>query len=280
MTAPASPSYRAVPPIRTVLLTGAAGRIGTMLRERLPGYGYTLRLFDVRPVAGEPAAVTADLGDQAALRRAVRGVDAVVHLAGIPSEAPFARILRANIEGTTRLYEMVREEGVRRVVCASSNHAVGFTPLPGPGDPPIPVRTPHRPDTFYGLSKAYGEDLAQLYWDRHGVETVSLRIGSCAAEPADVRQLGIWLSPDDCARLVHAALSAEGVAHTAVYGSSANTRLMWDLSDARALGYAPEDDSETYAPALLAAQGAPEAEGAAARLLGGTFCTVDPPGLH
>jgi len=251
-----------------------------MLRELLPQQGYALRLFDVRPVEGAPAVVTADLNDAAALRRAVQGVDAVVHLAGIPSEAPFEQILRANIEGTTRLYETVREAGVRRVVFASSNHAVGFTPLPGPGEPPIPAGTPHRPDTFYGLSKAYGEDLAQLYWDRHGIETVSLRIGSCVPEPADVRQLGIWLSPGDCARLVHAALTAEGVGHTAVYGSSANTRRVWDLSGAQALGYAPQDDSETYAAGLLAAQGAPDSSAAPARLLGGTFCTADPPGLH
>ncbi|MFC5722488.1 NAD-dependent epimerase/dehydratase family protein [Streptomyces gamaensis] len=266
-----------MPEPSTVLLTGAAGRIGTFLRERLPAYGHRLRLFDVRPVSGAPEAVTADLADEAALEAAVRGTDAVVHLAGIPVEAPFADILRVNIEGTYRLYEAVRRAGVRRVVLASSNHAVGFTPLPAPGEALVPVGTPHRPDTYYGLSKGFGEDLASLYWDRYGIETVSLRIGSCFPEPRSVRMLSLWLSPGDCARLVHAALTAEGVGHTVAYGSSANTRLRWDLSTARALGYEPRDDSEPYAAALLAAQGEEDPSDPAQACLGGEFCGDNPP---
>ncbi|MFF7728085.1 NAD-dependent epimerase/dehydratase family protein [Streptomyces sp. NPDC008001] len=270
-----------MPASRTVLLTGAAGRIGTHLRTLLPAHGHRLRLLDVRPVPGEPDAVTADLADpagHAALRAALGGVDAVVHLAGIPAEAPFADVLRANVEGTYRLYEAVREAGVRRVVLASSNHAVGFTPLPAEGAPPLPVETPHRPDTFYGLSKCFGEDLASLYRDRHGIETVSLRIGACFPEPKSVRMLSVWLSPADCARLVHAALTAEDVGHTVVYGSSANTRAWWDLSSARALGYAPQDDSEPYAAALLAAERGTVREGAG--LVGGEFCGTEPPRWH
>jgi uronate dehydrogenase len=274
---------------RIVLLTGAAGGIGTAMRELLPPYGYRLRLFDARPVngaadgsvedaAGDAAdAVTASLDDTAALDGAMRGVDAVVHLAGIPAEAPFARILRSNIEGVWQLYEAALAAGVRRVVFASSNHAVGFTPLPGAGAPPIPVDTRHRPDTYYGLSKTFGENLAQLYWDRHGIETVSVRIGSFADRPRDVRQLGIWLSPGDCARLFHAALTAPDVGHTVVHGSSANTRSVWDLSGARALGYAPRDDSEAHAAELLAIQGEPDRSDPVNRLLGGEFCSADPP---
>ncbi|MEU2236304.1 NAD-dependent epimerase/dehydratase family protein [Streptomyces vietnamensis] len=261
---------------RTVLLTGAAGGVGTLMRELLPPYGYELRLLDVDPVPGAPDAITADLADPAALREAVRGVDAIVHLAGISLESDFEKIMAANIAGTHHLYEAAREEGVRRVVFASSNHAVGFTRRPREGEPPIPVDTPHRPDTFYGLSKCFGEDLAQLYWDLHGIETVSLRIGSCYPEPTSARMLSLWLSPGDCARLLHAALTAGNVAHTVVYGSSANTRAWWDLSTARALGYAPEDDSEAYAEKILAEQG-PLVEGSADDLyLGGHFC-VDPP---
>ncbi|GAA3239281.1 hypothetical protein GCM10020256_60250 [Streptomyces thermocoprophilus] len=120
-----------MPAPRTVLLTGAAGGLGTLLRDLLPGYGHTLRLLDVRPVEGAPDAVTADLADSGALREAVRGVDAIIHLAGISLEAPFEKILKANIEGTYNLYEAAREEGVRRVVFASSNHAVGYTPALG-----------------------------------------------------------------------------------------------------------------------------------------------------
>ncbi|MCW2870388.1 NAD(P)-dependent oxidoreductase, partial [Actinacidiphila oryziradicis] len=168
-----------MPAPRTVLLTGAAGGVGTLMRELLPQYGYELRLLDLVPVDGAPDAITADLADKDALREAVRGIDAIIHLAGISLEAPFEKILRANIEGTYNLYEAAREEGVRRVLFASSNHAVGFTPRPVSDDPLIPVSTPRRPDTFYGLSKGFGEDLAQLYWDLHGVETVSVRIGSC-----------------------------------------------------------------------------------------------------
>ncbi|MFJ3230487.1 NAD-dependent epimerase/dehydratase family protein [Streptomyces sp. NPDC086787] len=261
---------------RTVLLTGAAGTLGTLLRSGLPRYGHELRLFDVRPVEGEPDAITADLSDRAALRDAVRGVDAVLHLAGISLEAPFESVVRANIEGTYNVYEAAREEGVSRVVFASSNHAVGFTPAPRGTDPLIPADTPHRPDTFYGLSKAFGEDLAQLYWDKHGLETVSVRIGACRPEPADVRMLSVWLSPADCLRLFHAALTAEDVGHTVVHGSSANTRAWWDLSSARALGYEPRDDSEPYAKKLVAEQGEPDPDNPAHTHLGGTFLT-DPP---
>lgn len=265
-----------MPAPRTVLLTGAAGGLGTLMRELLPAYGYTLRLLDVRPVDGAPDAITADLADRDALREAVRGVDAVVHLAGISVESTFEKIVRANIEGTHHLYEAAREEGVRRIVFASSNHAVGFTPRPAGDDPLIPVGTPHRPDTFYGLSKAFGEDLAQFYWDRHGLETVSVRIGSCFREPTTVRMLSLWLSPADGARLFHAALTAEDVGHTVVYGSSANTRLCWDLGSARALGYEPRDDSEPYAARLIAEQGEPGPGDPEHDVLGGRFVT-DPP---
>ena len=270
-----------MPAPRTVLLTGAAGGLGTLMRNLLPAFGYELRLLDVRPIEGDPDAVTADLADKKALREAVRGVDAIIHLAGISLEAPFEKILSANIEGTYNLYEAAREEGVGRVVFASSNHAVGFTPRPE-GDAPldsnvlIPIDTPRRPDTFYGLSKSFGEDLAQLYWDKHGLETVSVRIGSCFPEPTSVRMLSIWMSPADGARLLHAALTAENVGHTVVYGSSANTRLWWDLSTARALGYEPQDDSEPYAEKLIAAQGDLDPDNIAHAYLGGHFVS-DPP---
>lgn len=270
-----------MPAPRTVLLTGAAGGLGTLMRNLLPAFGYELRLLDVRPIEGDPDAVTADLADRKALREAVRGADAIIHLAGISLEAPFEKILAANIEGTYNLYEAAREEGVGRIVFASSNHAVGFTPHPW-GDTPldssvlIPIDTPRRPDTFYGLSKSFGEDLAQLYWDKHGLETVSVRIGSCFPEPTSVRMLSIWMSPPDGARLFHAALTAESVGHTVVYGSSANTRLWWDLSTARELGYEPLDDSEPYAQKLIAEQGELDPENIGHAYLGGAFVN-DPP---
>ncbi|MGW1881986.1 NAD-dependent epimerase/dehydratase family protein [Streptomyces sp. NPDC001970] len=274
-----------MPAPRTVLLTGAAGGLGTLMRGLLPAYGYELRLFDMTPIEGERDAVTADLADRDALREAVRGVDAIVHLAAISLEASFEEILRANVEGTYHLYEAAREAGVRRVVFASSNHAVGFTPRPRGGTPLdtgalIPVDTPHRPDTYYGLSKCFGEDLAQLYWDQHGIETVSVRIGSCFLEPSSVRMLSVWLSPGDGARLFHAALTAEDVGHTVVYGSSANTRLWWDLSTARALGYEPQDDSEQFAEKLVAEQGELDPDNPDHTYLGGHFVTNPPRWPH
>ncbi|GAB3959868.1 NAD-dependent epimerase/dehydratase family protein [Streptomyces sparsus] len=262
-----------MPAPRTVLLTGAAGGMGTLMRGLLPAYGYELRLLDVAPIADAPDAITADLGDKEALREAVRGVDAVIHLAGISLEAPFEMILHANIAGTYNLYEAAREEGVRRIVFASSNHATGYTPRPQPGEPLIPVDTPRRPDTFYGLSKSFGEDLAQLYWDRHGMETVSVRIGSCFPEPTSVRMLSLWMSPEDGARLLHAALTAEDVGHTVVHGSSDNTRLWWDLTTARALGYEPQDDSERFAEKIIAEHGELDPGNPEHTCLGGHFVT-------
>ncbi|MCX3058966.1 NAD-dependent epimerase/dehydratase family protein [Streptomyces beihaiensis] len=269
---------------RTILLTGAAGGLGTLMRELLPSHGYELRLLDVRPVDGAPDAIVADLNDTEALRAAVRDVDGVLHLAGISLESTFDKILESNIRGTYHLFDSVRAEAERRggpaprVVFASSNHAIGFTPRPRveDGDPLVPVSTLRRPDTYYGLSKSFGEDLAQFHWDKFGIETVSVRIGSCFKEPTDVRMMSVWLSPADGARLFHAALTAKDVGHTVVYGSSANTRLWWDLSGARALGYDPQDDSEVYADKLLAEFGPLSDDNPAHLHMGGRFVD-DPP---
>ncbi|MEV6210019.1 NAD(P)-dependent oxidoreductase [Kitasatospora sp. NPDC051914] len=265
---------------QTILLTGAAGGVGTMLRELLPPYGHRLRLADLAPIPGEPDALAFDLRDADAVREAVRGVDAVVHLGGISLEDTFAHILGANIEGTYHLYEAVRLERVKRVVFASSNHAVGFTPLQGlgPGGKGlIGTDVPPRPDTYYGLSKVFGEGLAQLYADKYGVESVSIRIGSCFPKPRSTRMLSTWLSPADCARLVHAALTAPVDGHVVVNGISANTRAWWDLAPARALGYEPQDDAEAYAAEVLAEHGELPPDGVDARLLGGGFTEIEPP---
>ncbi|CAM5685520.1 NAD(P)-dependent oxidoreductase [Streptomyces violaceorubidus] len=244
-----------MPAPRTVLLTGAAGGLGTLIRELLPGHGYELRLLDLRPGRGRAGR------DRRRPRRPGRPARGGPgrrrdhpprgHLPG--------SLFREDPQGQHRghvqpVYEAAREEGVGRVVFASSNHAVGYTPRPQGDDPLVPVDTPRRPDTFYGLSKCFGEDLAQLYWDKRGIETVSVRIGSCS-EPTSVRMLSVWMSPADGARLFHAALTAENVGHTVVHGSSANTRLWWDLTSARALGYEPRDDSEPYADKLVAEEG-------------------------
>ncbi|WP_127573329.1 NAD-dependent epimerase/dehydratase family protein [Georgenia faecalis] len=253
----------------TVVVTGGAGHIGTYLRTvdgGLAAHGWQLHLVDATPaddLAPGERFTAVDLTTpeaDARLEAAMAGADAVVHLAAIPSEDDFWAIRQANIDGTFRVFDAARRAGVRRVVFASSNHAVGFYPA---GDP-APVDGPVRPDGYYGLSKAFGEALGSLYADKYGLEVVSLRIGACFGRPGDERGLAIWLSPGDAVRLVAAALSGPVDGHTVVYGISANTRAWWDLGAARALGYDPQDDSEAYAE-----EAGPAAEPAG--LVGGPF---------
>ncbi|HZE49143.1 MAG TPA: NAD(P)-dependent oxidoreductase [Jatrophihabitantaceae bacterium] len=235
-----------------VLLTGAAGRIGTMLRERLPDYGVALRLFDREPLAG---GIVGDVADAAALDEAFTGeLDAVVHLAGQPTEAPWTRVREDNIEGAYQLFEAARRHGVGRVVYASSNHAVGFTAR---GFEDLPADTQPRPDTLYGVSKVFGEALARYYVERYGLQVACLRIGTCSTTPPDYRSLATWLSPDDCARLVHAALIAPDLTYALVWGVSANTRRWWSLDAGRAIGYEPLDDADSYIGQLPAERDQP-----------------------
>jgi uronate dehydrogenase len=212
-----------------------------MLRERLPGYGTQLRLFDREPLEG---GITGDVTDPGALDTAfAEPLDAVVHLAGQPTEGPWPRVRDANIEGAVQLFEAARRHGVRRVVYASSNHAVGFTPR---NVEDLPADTPPRPDTLYGVSKVFGEALGRYYVERYGLQVASLRIGTCTPTPPDYRSLATWLSPDDCARLVHAALTTPDLTYATVWGVSANTRRWWSLDAGRAIGYEPLDDAEGY----------------------------------
>jgi uronate dehydrogenase len=241
-----------------VLITGAAGRIGTWLRGGLPERGWATRCLDVVPVPDERPGeeqVVADVTDLAAMVDATQGVDAVVHLAGVVGESTWSAISHANIEGTYAVLEAARRAGVRRVVLASSNHATGFTQRPAEGL----LReddAPPRPDTYYGVAKVTMEALGSLYADRYGMDVVCLRIGSAFPEPTTVRMLATWLSPADAVSLVDAALRAPGPGFTVVWGVSANTRNWWDLTAARALGYDPQDDAEVYAEALIEAHGA------------------------
>ena len=256
-----------------VLVTGAAGQIGTVLRGGLPAHGWALRCVDVVPVPdvrpGEEHLV-ADVTDLAAMADAVDGVSAVVHLAGISSEAPWEAILHANIQGTYAVLEAARRAGVPRVVLASSNHATGFTPRPAAG----PLREfdgPSRPDTYYGVSKVTLEALGSLYADRYEMDVVCLRIGTAAAEPTTTRHLATWLSPDDTVSLVDAALRAPSPGFAVVWGISANTRGWWDLSAARALGYEPADDAEVYAEALVESGREPDPADPVHGRVGGEF---------
>ena len=225
----------------TILLTGAAGRIGSALRERLPALGWEVRAFDRVPVDG---GVAGDVTSAADLDAALRGVDAIVHLAGQPTEAPWAVVREANIEGTFQLFEAARRNGVGRVVYASSNHAVGFTPRPDVGQ--LPADTPPRPDTLYGVSKVFGEALGRYYHDRYGLQVACLRIGTFAERPPDRRAQATWLAPDDCARLVDACLRSPKLGYALIWGISANRDRWWSLAAGAELGYQPQQDASHY----------------------------------
>jgi uronate dehydrogenase len=260
-----------------ILITGAAGQIGSILRPRLARPGRTLRLLDTAPVTAGPGeeAITASVTDLDAMTQACQNADAVIHLGGIAGEAPWRQMLEVNIDGTYAVFEAARRAGVGRVVFASSNHAVGFSPresFPVP-DYAFPV-----PDTYYGVSKVAGEALAALYHHRYGLDAICIRILTCNERPRDVRGLSTWLSPDDAGRLFEACLSAPAPGFRVVFGVSANTRGGWvSLDEARALGYQSRDDAEAYAAEITAASGATRADDPVLGHLGGglTLPAVD-----
>jgi uronate dehydrogenase len=227
----------------TVVLTGAAGRIGTSLRAQLPDLGWTLRCLDRTAADG---VVVGDVTSADDLDAVVAGADAIVHLACQPTEVPWPVLCEANIEGTYQVFEAARRHAVRRIVYASSNHAVGFTPV---GDDLASDIAP-RPDTLYGVSKVFGEALGRYYVDRYSMAVACLRIGTFAEQPPDLRALSTWLSPVDCARLVDACLRSEDLTYSIVWGVSANTRRTWSLASGHALGYFPTDDAEVFAGSL------------------------------
>ena len=209
-------------PFQSLLLTGAAGYLGRQLTPGLLPLARQLRVSDLpEPLAradlpAQAEAVPCDLADAAAVLALLQGVDAVVHLGGVAVEGPWDPILQANIVGAYNLYEAVRKQGVKRVVFASSNHVTGFYRQ----DEVVGLRDPARPDGLYGLSKAFGEDLSRFYFDRYGIETVCLRIGSSFPEPRNRRMLATWMSYDDLERLVVASLTAPVVGHSIIYGLS------------------------------------------------------------
>ncbi|WP_017591332.1 NAD-dependent epimerase/dehydratase family protein [Nocardiopsis potens] len=235
-------------PGRTVV-TGAAGRVAAAVREGLRDAGHLVLLDRLPPPPGYRARgnetwVRADIADPRALAEAFAGADAVVHLAGIPDEAPLPDLLRANVEGTHNVLEAARRAGVPRVVLASSNRATGNYPV----DRTVTAADPPRPDGFYGVSKAAAEALGRLYADAFGLQVAAVRIGSLEERPTEARHLATWLSPRDCAGFFRAAVTAPGVTFVAAYAVSANARRFWDLSAGEAgLGYRPVDDAEAFA---------------------------------
>ena len=258
-----------------LLLTGAAGNLGRELRPRLKAHCDTLRLShraEMGPAGPGEEVVVAALEDKAAVLALLEGVDAVVHMGGVSTEQAWEAILGANIVGMVNLYEAARAHRVKRIVFASSNHVTGFYRQ----DEVISPHDRMRPDGYYGLSKCFGENLAQLYWDRHGIETVSLRIGSAYAEPKDRRMLATWMSFDDTERLIVAALTAPVVGHSVIYGMSDNATTWWDNTPARHIGYRPRDSSEAFRAAVEARQPMLDPSDPAVTSQGGAFVRTGP----
>ncbi|MBB3230419.1 NAD-dependent epimerase/dehydratase family protein [Halomonas stenophila] len=262
--------------LNRILVTGAAGGVGKAIRPHLACLAHRVRLSDVADL-GEAAEheeiVPCDLADARAVNALVADCRGVVHLGGVSVEKPWEGILQSNIIGVYNLYEAARHLGKPRIVFASSNHTIGFYPR----TTRIDTRVPHRPDSLYGVSKCFGEDLASLYHDKFGVETLSVRIGSCFPKPADTRMLATWLSVEDFVALLERAFVAPKLDHTVVYGASANAESWWDNSPAAFLGWVPRDSSEPWRAEVEAEAGPIDPDDPAVVYQGGKFVALGHP---
>ena len=258
-----------------VLITGAGGGIGRSLRETLRGVYPVLRLSDRTALApargGEEVMDRLNIADMAAVERLVAGCDGIVHLGGISGENTWENILHGNIIGLYNVFEAARRAGVKRIVMATSNHAVGFYPRAQT----IDHKVVPRPDSRYGVSKAFSEALASLYADKHGIGFLCTRIGNFGKKPIDSRRLAIWISPSDYTQLVRIGLERPEIRFEIVYGVSGNKRSWYDNSNAYRLGYKPQDDSEPYAAEILAREASQAKDPIAERYQGGTFCAEE-----
>ncbi len=254
--------------MKTVLITGATGDIGTHLARELSGR-YKLRLSDRRPLKAKNF-VKADITQMADALRITKGVDAIVHLAGYSVEGPWEAILQANIIGCYNVFEAARRNGVKRILFPTSNHATGFYRR----DQTIDHRVYPKPDSRYGVSKVFGEALGSLYADKYGMEFLMLRIGNVNPMPLDKRRLSLWFSPRDLAALVTIGIEHPDIRFEIVYGVSGNKRTWYDNSNAVRLGYRPQDDSEEYAAEVLAREKSGN-DPIAEKYQGGIFCTAE-----
>jgi uronate dehydrogenase len=258
--------------MKTVLITGAGGSVGSLLRPELNGK-YNLRLSDIRPIkklAPGETFVPGDIGRLSDMLRVTKGVDAVIHLGGFAVEGPWDVILRSNIVGCYNLFEAARRNGVKRILFATSNHAAGFYRR----DQKIDHRVYPSPDSRYGVSKVFGEQLGSLYADKYGLEVFCIRIGNAAPMPADKRRLSIWVSPRDLAQLMQIGIDHPDIRFEIVYGVSDNRRSWYDNSNAQRLGYRPQDDAERYAEEVLAKE-KPAKDELSEIYQGGTFVSAE-----
>jgi nucleoside-diphosphate-sugar epimerase len=245
---------------RTLVITGAAGRLGTYLRSSLAEVATSARLLDIvappQAAAGEPVEIhQGSVTDPDLLDAVCGGADAIVHLGGFAGDAPWPDLSEVNVGGTFQVLEAARRHGLKRVVVASSNHAVGFHVR---GSQPLADDVAPRPDSLYGASKAAGEALCQFYSVKFSMDIVCLRIGSCFDTPENHRMLSTWLSPADFVRLITASLTASHPGFQLVWGVSANTRRWWSTAGGDAIGFCPEDNAESFAALYPGSNPAPE----------------------
>jgi uronate dehydrogenase len=227
-------------------ITGAAGRIGTVLRAGLNSDVETMHCFDTRPIPAlfaHEVGHQLDLADLEGMASAFEGCDGIIHLGGYPTEVNFHDLAEVNIVGTFHVLEAARRAGVKRVAYASSNRITGFYPVGAKVSPNMPVR----PDSLYGVSKAAGEALCRLYVDKFGLSAVAVRIGTFIDEPGNTRHLSTWLSRADTVRAFRAAMIAPDVTYATFYAASNNDGLMWDMSPGDALGFHPADRADIFA---------------------------------
>ncbi len=260
--------------MQRVLITGASGGIGTHLRKLLKPIYPDLILSDInepKALLPDEKFVQANLNDLSTVESICDGVGGIVHLGGISGEAPWESILNSNIVGCYNLFEAARRKGVKRIIFASSNHAVGFYPR----SQTIPTDVTLRPDSRYGVSKAFGEAIGAMYAYKHGIGVTCLRIGNVGPEPIDERRLAIWLAPEDLVQLIRIGLERPNLVFEVMYGISDNERSWFDNSHAKGLGYDPDGKSEDFAEKILAAQAAISADPAGDYYQGGTFCSEE-----
>jgi len=257
--------------MKTVLITGASGDVGTHLRRELADK-YRLVVSDKRDLkkGKNEKFIRADVSKTADAMKITKGVDAIVHLGGYSVEGPWEGILQANIIGTYNIFEAARRNGVKRIVFPTSNHAVGFYRR----DQTIDHRVYPKPDGRYGVSKVFGEALGSLYADKYGMEMYMIRIGNVNPKPIDKRRLSIWISPRDIAQLVSIGIDRPGIKFEIVYGISRNKRAWYDNSNAYRLGYQPQDDAEAWAEEVLRNE-KPGGDPIAEMYQGGVFCAVE-----
>ena len=260
--------------MKRVLLTGAAGDVGGRLRKLLRPVYPELRLSDLKTpadLASNEPFMAADLARLDQVEKIVEGIEGIIHLGGFSVEGPWETILQANIVGCYNLFEAARRKGVKRIVFASSNHAIGFYPRTHCIGTDVTVR----PDSRYGVSKAFGEALGAMYADKHGLRVTCLRIGNVGDKPIDQRRLSIWISAEDLAQLVRIGLEHPELRYEIFYGVSFSERSWWDNTRAYEYGYRPTGRAEDYRDEALAATAKQAPDPVGDFFQGGTFCSAE-----